>query len=332
MNERASQVGVSQRLRVEWLEATANLILAGNGVADIRDALNHMLAGKLSVGSGGVRGSRQKTITILMKIWRNVPPGLEPSRDDGLKMLPALDLNHRHAIHWGMTLAVYPFWGMVAAHTGRLLRLQGTAGAAQVQRRVREQHGERQTVSRAVARVLRSFIDWGVLADADAKGIYAQGKQRELGDARVAAWLAEAILGDGGRAHWPFAALAGHRWRGAGSAPCPRTTRRAADRFAGRGARLAIVHRLGRVGGCGREGDLCPRQTTRIGRCESCRLAGGGDAALAVTCRRFSQRAAPPRPVPVSLAAPCRIASGRALLPARSAAPRARRGSVDVAK
>ena len=194
MNERASQVGVSQRLRMEWLEATANLILAGNGVADIRDALNDMLAGKLSVGSGGVRGSRQKTITILTKIWRNVPPGLEPLRDDGLKMLPALDLNHRHAIHWGMTLTVYPFWGMVAAHTGRLLRLQGTAGAAQVQRRVREQHGERQTVSRAVARVLRSFIDWGVLADADAKGIYAQGKQRELGDARVAAWLAEAIL------------------------------------------------------------------------------------------------------------------------------------------
>ena len=194
MNERASQVGVSQRLRVEWLEATANLILAGNGVADIRDALNDMLADKLSIGSSSVRGSRQKTITILTNIWRNVPPGLEPLRDDGLKMLPALDLNHRHAIHWGMTLAVYPFWGMVAAHTGRLLRLQGTAGAAQVQRRVREQHGERQTVSRAVARVLRSFIDWGVLADADAKGIYAQGKQRELGDARVAAWLAEAML------------------------------------------------------------------------------------------------------------------------------------------
>ena len=194
MNERASQVGVSQRLRVEWLEATANLMLAGNDVAAIRDALDDMLANKLSIGSSSERGSRQKTVTILMKIWRNVPPDVEPLRNDALQMLPALNLNHRHAVHWGMTLAVYPFWGMVAAHTGGLLRLQGTAAAAQVQRRIREQYGERQTVSRAAARVLRSFIDWDVLAEADGKGVYARRKQRELGDARVAAWLAEAML------------------------------------------------------------------------------------------------------------------------------------------
>ena len=50
MNERASQVGVSQRLRVEWLEATANLMLAGNDVAATRDALDDMLANKLSIG------------------------------------------------------------------------------------------------------------------------------------------------------------------------------------------------------------------------------------------------------------------------------------------
>ena len=197
MNQRASQVGVSQRLRVEWLEATANLMLAGNDVAAIRDALDDMLANKLSIGSSSERGSRQKTVTILMKIWRNVPPDVEPLQNDALQMLPALNLNHRHAVHWGMTLAVYPFWGMVAAHTGGLLRLQGTAVAAQIQRRIREQYGERQTVSRAAARVLRSFIDWGVLADADGKGLYVRGRQRELGDARVAAWLAEAMLRSG---------------------------------------------------------------------------------------------------------------------------------------
>ena len=193
-NERASQVGVSQRLRVEWLEAAANLLLAGNDGIAMQDALNHMLADKLSVQSRAVRGSRHKTITILMKIWRNVPPDLEPLRDDGLAMLPALNANHRHAVHWGMTLAVYPFWGLVAAHTGRLLRLQDTAAAAQIQHRIREQHGERQTVSRATARVLRSFIDWGVLKDANASGLYAQAKQRELSDESVAAWLAEALL------------------------------------------------------------------------------------------------------------------------------------------
>ena len=194
MNNRAQQVGVSQRLRLEWLEATVNLILAGNESAVIREALNEMLASKLSLNSRAMRGNRQKTISILMKIWRHVPPGLEPLRDEGLRMHPVLDASHRHALHWGMTLAAYPFWGVVAEQAGRLLRLQSTIAAAQIQRRIRESYGERPTVSRATARVLRSFIDWGALADTAAKGVYAQGEQRAIEDGKVVAWLAEALL------------------------------------------------------------------------------------------------------------------------------------------
>ena len=194
MKATRSQVGISQRIRLEWLEATANLIMAGQDKETIRDALNEMLADKLSVNSNAVRGNRHKTITILTKIWRNVPPELVALRDDGLERLPTLDSAHRQAVHWGMTIAAYPFWGVVAAQTGRLLRLQNTASAAQVQRRVREQHGERQTVSRATARVLRSFVDWCVLADTKAKGVYVAGKRREITDPDVAAWLAEAVL------------------------------------------------------------------------------------------------------------------------------------------
>ena len=36
-----------------------------------------------------------------------------------------------------------------------------TAGAAQVQRRLRERFGERETVARAARRILRAYIDWG---------------------------------------------------------------------------------------------------------------------------------------------------------------------------
>ena len=210
MNERASQVGISQRVRVEWLEATVNLVLAGNADAAIHNALNELLAHQLSVNSNVARGSRQKTITILTKIWRHVPPSLEPLRDAGLALHPALDANHRHALHWGMTLAAYPFWGAVAKQAGRLLRLQGTAAAAQVQRRLRESHGERPTVARAAARVLRSYIDWGVLVDTEAKGVYAQGARREIDDAGLAAWLAEALLRTGYASVASASGLLGH--------------------------------------------------------------------------------------------------------------------------
>ena len=93
-----------------------------------------------------------------------------------------------------MILAAYPFWGAVAAHTGRLLRLQGTAAAAHVQRRVREQFGERETASRAARRVLRSFIDWAVLNETRDKGVYEHGQQYPVEEPALIAWMAEASL------------------------------------------------------------------------------------------------------------------------------------------
>jgi len=44
--------------------------------------------------------------------------------------------------------------------------------AAQAQRRIKEQLGEREAVSRAARRVLRCFVDWGVLQDTSEKGVY----------------------------------------------------------------------------------------------------------------------------------------------------------------
>ena len=194
MNGRATQIGFSQRIRLEWLEQTANLALAGNDKAAISDVLQEVLQDKLSVGGHAIRGNREKAITILMKTWLTVPRELEALRDDGLQILQGLRRNDRIAVHWGMALAVYPFWGAVATHTGRLLRLQGTAAAAHVQRRVKEQYGERTTASRAARRVLRSFIDWGVLHETHEQGVYRQGELYTIEDPRLIAWLAEASL------------------------------------------------------------------------------------------------------------------------------------------
>ena len=192
MNERKAQIGFSQRIRLEWFEKTANLILAGNDISSVNDALQDLLKDKVSVGGQAVRGNREKVITILLKTWLTVPRELETLRAEGLDILQKLPRKDRIAIHWGMTLAAYPFWGSVAAHTGRLLRLQGKAAAVQVQRRVKEQYGERETASRAARRVLRSFIDWGVLSETRDKGVYAQGKHYSIREPRLIAWMVEA--------------------------------------------------------------------------------------------------------------------------------------------
>ena len=64
----------------------------------------------------------------------------------------------------------------------------------QVQRRVREQLGERETVARATRRVLRCFIDWGVLQETQEKGVYHSVPVRSVTDKKLAAWLIEGIL------------------------------------------------------------------------------------------------------------------------------------------
>lgn len=194
MNRRNIQVGFSQRIRLEWFEQTTQLILAGNGRVAVKDSLQKLLQERVSVGSDAVRGNRGKVISILMNTWLTVPVGLEPLRDEGLNLLREMNGNDRIALHWGMASAVYPFWSVVAAYTGRLLRLQGVAAASQVQRRVRERYGDRQTASRAARRVLRSFIDWGVLEDTRHSGVYGPGKRYPIRDPRHVAWMVEASL------------------------------------------------------------------------------------------------------------------------------------------
>ena len=195
MNGRQAQIGFSQRIRLEWFEQTANMILAGNDKTAINDSLQALLEDKVSVGGQAVRGGREKVITILLlKTWLTVPRELEALRDEGLNIFQRLPRKERIVIHWGMVLAVYPFWGAIAADTGRLLRLQGTAAAAHVQRRVKEQYGEREAASRAARRVLRSFIDWGVLNETGDKGVYAQGEQYSVEEPRLITWMVEASL------------------------------------------------------------------------------------------------------------------------------------------
>jgi hypothetical protein len=146
------------------------------------------------VGGQAERGNREKIITIFLKTWVTVPSELKTLRDDGLDLLKRLRRSDHLAIHWGMATAAYPFWSEVAIQVGRLLRLQGSAAAAHVQRRVREQYGERETVSRAARRVLRSFLDWGVLQETGSKGIYTSGTTLSVEDPRMIAWLTEAGL------------------------------------------------------------------------------------------------------------------------------------------
>ena len=188
------EIGFSQRIQFQWLEHTANLMMTNTPKQEIKQSLQELLLDKISVGGNAKRGNRDKAITILMKIWVRVRDPLIPLRDDGLSLLQRLPQDQHIAVHWGMCMAVYPFFEQAASQVGRLLRLQESAAISQVQRRIQEKYGQRETVIQALRRIIRVFRDWGVIQNGSQKGMYDIGKTHALEDPELIQWLVEATL------------------------------------------------------------------------------------------------------------------------------------------
>jgi hypothetical protein len=193
-NKRATQIGIDRLVRLAWLERTSSMVLAGNSSPDIKSMLQDDLGDAFQSGKTEKRGSLGKTITILMKVWLTAPREYDAFRIDGLELLKHLPKQNRVAVHWGMLMAVYPFWASVAGQVGRLIKLQGSVVAAQVQRRMCEQYGERETVSRRTRYVLRSFVDWSVLRQTGVAGVYEPLPAIAIAEQDLAVWLIEAVV------------------------------------------------------------------------------------------------------------------------------------------
>lgn len=191
---RTQQIGIDRIVRLEWLERAAQLAEADNHSNTVKQTLLEILAISFPTSDPSVRGSLAKTVTILMNVWLSGPKELDGLRKAGLELLRAESGQDRLVVHWAMLMATYPFWGAVAGQTGRLLRLQETITAEQVQRRICEQYGERESVFRRVRYVLRSFIAWGVLQETEIKGRYRQGLTLSIEDPQLIAYLIEAVL------------------------------------------------------------------------------------------------------------------------------------------
>ena len=195
MGKRHEAIGIKQVIRFEWMQKAANLLLAGLDAKTIRKELHEFLADKKGNGSEGERSDLTRTFVVnnLMKIWVSPDPELIPFRNVSLAFLrehPSKALT----VHWGMISAVYPFWFNVARQTGRLLALQDQVTQAQIINRLKEQYGDRLTVSRYARFVIRSFVAWGALKDSEAKGCYEKAAPVSIAEPNLAILMFESAL------------------------------------------------------------------------------------------------------------------------------------------
>ena len=130
---------------------------------------------------------------MLVKVWVSPDPELVGFRDAALAYVrehPPSAL----AVHYAMISAAYPFWFNVARQTGRLLALQDQVTQTQIINRLKEQYGDRQTVSRYARSAIRSVVAWGVLRDSSEKGCYEKSAPVSVADRELALLMLEGAL------------------------------------------------------------------------------------------------------------------------------------------
>ena len=195
MSVRHKAIGIKQTIRIEWMQKTVELMLSGMELEKIRHELSEYLSCRKSDGSEGERSvlTRDFAVGNLIKIWASVEPSLSAFRDSSLAFLRGGHPGSM-AIHWAMISAAYPFWFNTAKQTGRLLALQEQVTAAQIIGRLKEQYGDRQTVSRYAQFVIRSFVAWGVLEDSEPKGCYKRVAPVIVSDPLLTVSLLESAL------------------------------------------------------------------------------------------------------------------------------------------
>jgi hypothetical protein len=169
-----------------------------------------ILAEEIAAENPGAETIR-KVLEHIRRIWFEPPDDSIALRSHALRLFDAdKSREARLLLNWGMAIAAYPFVGSVGEALGRLLKLQNEANRADVQRRLREQYGDRDFVDRIARYDVSSFLDWGVITETKRGGVYVRGKQTRSTNAEQLAWLTEAVLISRDKTQMAFSELCHH--------------------------------------------------------------------------------------------------------------------------
>jgi hypothetical protein len=179
-------IGFDRYVPRHWLDAA---LAAAVGEAD-RTAVVSLLADEIV----GVE-ARSKTMIILNRIWLSPHPTLVSFAAAGIAICEAKPDINRLPLHWGMALASHPFFATVADTIGKLLKLHGEFTSLQINRRLKEQLGDRASVLRATEAVLQTLVEWGAIREAAGrKRTFLPGPEIPVKSTALSLWLIESCL------------------------------------------------------------------------------------------------------------------------------------------
>ncbi len=193
MNKKKLSIGFDRYIERAWLDQIARLVSEGKS----RDELHQLIDDYLAPFINGPTSLR-KTKNVLFGVWVNRSDENQLFREQAINHLNTCTNDERLAIHWGLSIASYPFFASLVRLIGRLLRLQDDIISKELVRRSVEQYGDTESVRRATARLLQSFGEWGVLIP-ESKSLFHPPRKIQLNSPELVTWLLASVFFSNGR-------------------------------------------------------------------------------------------------------------------------------------
>lgn len=197
MSKRHEKIAFKQIVRLEWMDRTLSLVLAGYSESEIREQLDQYLSTqRQSGGEGPVRNRATYGMSlILLSCWFRKEPELDGFRKALLDQANRVAQKDWLPLHWAMLAASYPYFAWVSEHVGRLFSLQDSITSGQVYERMKQSFGDKEMVARNTRYVVRTLVSWGLLEEGKGKkGQYSMPSVYQIQDSRVTELLLEGLL------------------------------------------------------------------------------------------------------------------------------------------
>jgi len=188
MKSKKPLVGFDRYVEKAWMDEAAQSVVEGNGLSEANKVLDEYLLPSISGET-----SRRKTKNILTATWVKSFPAETVFKRQAAELFAKADKQERLVIHYGMSIATYPFFMSLSKILGRLFKLQDEVSNAEFYRRVIETVGDRDSIKRAAARYLQSLIEWGVLAHSGRAAVKPRVKIQVSGE-ELTTWLYSSVL------------------------------------------------------------------------------------------------------------------------------------------
>lgn len=194
----AKMVGLSQNIRLAWLNKALQLSMEEPDEAAIKEKINEYLSFEIK-SAINIRKSRE----ILLKLWY-----YENSQTDSIRQQAkeCYRINPANAIplHWGMLLMEYPVFGDVSRLISKMTEFGDPFTPAQLRQKVFDAWGERSTLYYSVDKILATMRNLGVLQTE--KGKYSVAPL-DITCAEVASVLLQAVMQENGTGYVAYSEI-----------------------------------------------------------------------------------------------------------------------------